>query len=158
MIRVLPGNDLVMGIEEACERSAIRSGSVSCCIGSLRKASFMFLVPFDSRMGAAYCDPVTVDGPVEILSVQGTVGEEEGGNLYVHLHGSFVDKEGHVHGGHLVRGQNPVLFTAEIMLCTWDGVRMLRLYDPEVDMKVLTPLEHEEAPGPKSHLSKKNTE
>jgi len=140
MIRVRPGNDLIMGIEEACERSAIRSGAISCCIGSLRKASFMFLVPFDNRMGAAYCDPVTIEGPVEILSTQGAIGEEEG-SLFVHLHGSFVDKDGRVHGGHLIKGQNPVLFTAEIMVCKWDGARMLRLYDPEVDMKVLTPLE-----------------
>jgi len=142
MIRVKPGNDLILGIEEACERSAVRSGAISCCIGSLREASFMFLVPFDNQMGSAYCDPVTIEGPVEILSAQGTIGEEEG-KLFVHLHGSFVDKEGRVHGGHLIKGQNPVLFTAEIMVCQWDGARMLRLYDPEVDMKVLTPLEEE---------------
>jgi hypothetical protein len=36
-----------------------------------------------------------------------------------------------------------VLFTVEIMVCQWDGARMLRLYDPEVGMKVLTPLEEE---------------
>ena len=142
MIRVKPGNDLILGIEEACERSAVRSGAISCCIGSLKEASFMFLVPFDNQMGSAYCDPVTIEGPVEILSAQGTIGEEEG-KLFVHLHGSFVDKEGRVHGGHLIKGQNPVLFTAEIMVCQWDGARMLRLYDPEVDMKVLTPLEEE---------------
>jgi len=147
MIRVQPGNDPIMAIEEACERSAIRSGSISCCVGSLRKASFMFLVPFDNRMGSAYCDPVTIEGPVEILSAQGTIGEEEG-SLYVHLHGSFVDKHGHVHGGHLIKGQNPVLYTAEIMICKSDGALMRRLYDPEVDMKVLMPLEEEQAEFP----------
>jgi len=157
MIRVKPGNDLIQGIEEACEILGIRSGVITCAIGSLQKASFMYLVPFGTRMGAGYCDPITVQGPVEILSAQGTIGEEEDRSLFVHLHGSFSDKDGHVHGGHLVKGRNPVLFTSEIMICEWDGIRMLRLYDPEADMKVLMPLGREQAQGAGSKPSRKTT-
>jgi len=157
MIRVRPGIDLIMGIEEVCEQSGLRSGSISCCVGSLGKASFMFLVPFDNPMGSAYCDPVTIEGPVEILSAQGTLGEEEDGSLFVHLHGSFVDRDGCVHGGHLIKGQNPVLFTAEIMVCGFEGVRMLRLHDPEIGMKVLTPVVKEKAKDLRPKRSRQNT-
>jgi predicted DNA-binding protein with PD1-like motif len=158
MIRVKPGNDLIQGIEEACDLLGIRSGVITCGIGSLQKASFMFLVPLDNRMGAGYCDPITVEGPMEILSAQGMIGEEETGDLFVHLHGSFSDKSGHVHGGHWVKGRNPVLFTAEVMICEVEGTRMLRLHDPEVDMKVLMPCADEKAQGVRSGLSMKGSE
>lgn len=100
MIRIRPGTDLIAGIEAACERSTIRSGSIPCCAGSLRKACFMFLVPHENRMGAASCGPATLQGPVKILSAQGTVGEEEDRAPLVHLHGCSSGRKGRVHGGH----------------------------------------------------------
>jgi predicted DNA-binding protein with PD1-like motif len=145
IIRVKPGNDIIRGIEEACTILGIKTGVITCCIGSLQSACFSYLVPRDSITGAGYCEPVTVQGPVEILSVQGMIGEEEGGDLFVHLHGSFCDRNGHTHGGHLLRERNIVMFTVDIMICEVHGVRMLRRYDPQVDIKVLMPFADEGA-------------
>ncbi|MBW1692153.1 MAG: DNA-binding protein [Deltaproteobacteria bacterium] len=99
-IRVLPGSDVIEGIEEACQNLGIKSGAIISCIGSLQRASVL-----------------VAEGPLELLSGQGTIGrEEEGEIITVHIHGVVSDKEGHLHGGHLVRGENPVLITCEVMV------------------------------------------
>lgn len=136
IIRVLPGFDLIEGIEEACQSLGIKSGAVTSCIGSLQRASLMIAVPLNNKIGAGYSDPRVLEGPLELLSGQGTIGLEEGGEIAIHLHGVVSDKEGHVHGGHLVKGENPVLITCEVMVTQAEGIRIVRVYDPEVDMNI----------------------
>ncbi|MBA7713648.1 hypothetical protein ES703_122654 [subsurface metagenome] len=58
------------------------------------------------------------------------------------MHGVLSDKDGNVHGGHLIKGKNPVLVTCEIMISHVEDVRMIRTYDPEIEMKVLVPSEN----------------
>ncbi len=139
MLRVLPGSDIIEGIEEVCRDLQINSGAITCCIGSLQKASFFIAVPLDNKIGVGYSEPKTVDGPLEFLAGQGMIGEEEDGGLFVHLHGLLSDKDGNVHGGHLIKKGNPVLTTCEIMISQVAGVRMMRTHDPQLDMKVLMP-------------------
>jgi predicted DNA-binding protein with PD1-like motif len=140
MIRILPGSDIIEGVEAACRELHIHTGAITCCIGSLQRASFLIAVPLENKMGAGYSEPRILDGPLEFLSGQGMVGKEEDGSLFIHLHGVLSDKNGKVCGGHLVKGENPVLITCEIMLAQVEGVRMMRIYDPQVDMKLLKPL------------------
>jgi hypothetical protein len=138
-IRVLPGSDIIESIEEACLSLGIQSGCISSCIGSLRKAAFFVLRPMDNKMGAGYSSPVTLNGPLEILSAQGTIGRDEKGNPSVHLHGAVSDQEGRVHGGHFLKGKNAVLVTCEIMINAIDETQWLRIHDPELDMDVFSP-------------------
>lgn len=100
----------------------------------------MVAIPMNNRAGAGYSEPKFLDGPLELLSGQGSIGQEEGGGLFVHLHGLLSDRDGRIYGGHLVRGENPVLITCEIMIGHAEGIQMLRTHDPEVDMKVLMPI------------------
>jgi predicted DNA-binding protein with PD1-like motif len=139
MIRVLPGSDLLEGIEQACKETGIRAGMVVSCIGSLQKASFLFVVPAQNKVGAQYGDPLILEGPLEFLGAQGTVGLEDSGNVFVHLHGLASDKNGTVHGGHLVKGECPVLITCEVGIAPVEGVRLVRRMDPEVGWRVLIP-------------------
>jgi predicted DNA-binding protein with PD1-like motif len=139
MIRVLPGSDIIEGIMKACQDLDIKSGAISSCIGSLQKASFLIAVPLKNKLGAGYSDPINLDGPLELLSAQGTIGQEEGKGLFVHMHGLLSDKHGKVHGGHLIKGENPVLITCEIMISEVEGVEMVRTYDPKVAMEVFIP-------------------
>jgi predicted DNA-binding protein with PD1-like motif len=139
MIRVLPGSDLLEGIEQACKETGIRAGMVVSCIGTLQKASFLFVVPAQSKVGAQYGDPLILEGPLEFLGAQGTVGLEESGDVFVHLHGLASDKNGTVHGGHLVKGECPVLITCEVGITPVEGVTLLRRMDPEVGWRVLIP-------------------
>jgi uncharacterized protein len=139
LIRVLPGSDLLEGIEQACKETGIRAGMVVSCIGSLQKASFLFVVPAQNKVGAQYGDPLILEGPLEFLGAQGTVGLEDSGNVFVHLHGLASDKNGTVHGGHLVKGECPVLITCEVGIAPVEGVRLVRRMDPEVGWRVLIP-------------------
>jgi len=134
MIRVVPGSDVIEGIEEACRKLGIKAGAIISCIGSLQRASVMIAVPLNNKIGAGYSKPIKLEGPLELLSGQGTIGQEEQGEIAVHMHGVVSDKEGHLQGGHLVRGENPVLITCEVMVARIGGIRIVRVYDPEVDM------------------------
>jgi len=142
MIRVLPGSDVIESIEEVCTKQGITSGAIISCIGSLQRASFMVAVPLDNKIGAGYSEPRKLEGPLELLSGQGTIGrQQERESIAVHLHGVVSDKEGHLHGGHFIRGHNPVLITCEVMLARMEGIRIVRVDDPEVNMQVFVPKE-----------------
>jgi len=136
MIRVVPGSDVIEGMEEACRKLGIKAGAIISCIGSLQRASVMIAVPLNNKVGAGYSEPITLEGPLELLSGQGTIGQDEQGEVAVHMHAVMSDKEGQLHGGHMVKGHNPVLITCEIMLAKIEGIKILRGYDPEADMQV----------------------
>lgn len=139
MVRIERGFDIIEGIENVCRQFDIKSGVITCCIGSLKTFSYCIVVPLENKFGAGYSDPKILDGPLEFLSGQGMIGKEESGEYFIHLHGLVSDKDGNVHGGHLIKGENPVLITCEIMISQITGVKMIRTYDPKVDMKVLMP-------------------
>lgn len=138
-VRLSPGTDLLTGIAEVCRDRGIRAASIASCIASLRRASFFVVVPMDNRTGGGYSEPVHLEAPLEIVSAQGSVGEEENGEVFVHLHAALSDSRGIVHGGHLIQGACPVLITSEIVLLPLQGVRLKRTQDPEVDMPILKP-------------------
>jgi predicted DNA-binding protein with PD1-like motif len=139
MIRIKPGSDIIEGIETVCRQFDIGAGVITCCIGSLQKFSYLIAAPLKNKIGAGYSDPKILDGPLEFLGGQGMIGKEENGETFVHLHGLVSDKDGKVHGGHLIKGKNPVLITCEIMISQIQGMKMIRTYDSKVDMKVLMP-------------------
>jgi len=136
LVRVLPGGDIIEGIEKACNDKKIRCGAITSCIGSLQKASLLVTVPLNNKIGAGYSEPRSIDGPLELISGQGTIGEDDGA-VFVHIHGLVSDKDGNVYGGHLIKGENLVLITAEIMISAVEGIQMRKVYNSEVDMKIL---------------------
>jgi predicted DNA-binding protein with PD1-like motif len=138
MIRLQPGVDLVEGITEACTAQGMKSGAITSCIGSLRRASFFTAVPLPNKMGAGYGDPTDIEGPLELVAAQGTIGLDVEGHLLIHMHGALGDGRGNLHGGHLIKGKCPVLITCEIMIAFLEGVRAEQRYDAETDMKLLT--------------------
>ncbi len=138
MIRLHPGADLVEGITEVCMTHGMKSGAITSCIGSLRRASFFTAVPLPNKMGAGYGDPTAIEGPLELVSAQGTIGLDVEGNLLIHVHGALGDGRGNLYGGHLIKGKCPVLITCEIMIAFLEGVRTEQRYDAETDMKLLT--------------------
>ena len=44
IIRILPGSDIIEGIEGVCHNLDIKSGAITCCIGSLQRASLLIAV------------------------------------------------------------------------------------------------------------------
>jgi predicted DNA-binding protein with PD1-like motif len=138
-IRLSPGTDLISGIASACRERGLRSACVVSCIASLRRASYFVVVPQENRVGGGYSEPLHVEVPVEVLSGQGSIGETENGEIFVHLHAALSDGQGRVLGGHLIQGRCPVLITSEIVILPLDGAGLKRSYDSEVDMPILKP-------------------
>ena len=138
MIRLQPGKDLIEGITEVCMAQEIKSGAVTSCIGSLRRASFFTVVPLPTKMGAGYSDPIEMEGPLELVSAQGTIGLDVEGNLLIHMHGVLGDGRGNLFGSHLIKGKCPILITGEVMIAVFKEIRAVQQYDPETEMKLLT--------------------
>lgn len=139
-VRLSPGTDLLEGIAEACRLRGIRAGCIASCIASLRRAAFLVVVPMDTPTGGGYSDPRRIEAPVELVCGQGTVGEEESGEVYVHLHAALSDAAGRLHGGHLIPGGCPVLITAEIVILPLEGARLVRRADARAGLPLLKPL------------------
>ncbi|MGB4611944.1 MAG: DUF296 domain-containing protein [Methanothermobacter thermautotrophicus] len=119
LIRLEPGMDLM---EEM--RAAFSEGVVVTGIGSLHRV----------RIRTADESELMVEGPLEILSLQGTISPDG-----VHIHIAVADSEGRVTGGHL-RGDSPVRTTAEIAVIPYQGV-LRRVMDRRTGYRELLVLE-----------------
>ncbi len=130
--RLLPGADLIGGLEQACDAHAIRFAAVVSCYGSLSAAGFKFL-----QLPAGAERPTLVghrvDERVEFMGGQGLVCEDPSGRRATHLHGSISDARGIVTGGHFVLGENPVYNNMDFVLQELLDVRLVRQHDPATD-------------------------
>jgi len=136
--RLLPGTDLLTGIEEVCKKNGVDYALVNC-FGSFSEAGYMYLVPkAGAKVGAGYGDVLKQDGPVEFLSGVGVICQKDGSHD-IHFHGTMCDKNGTVFGGHIVKGQNPTLTTVDVVIMEVEGVSMLRQYDAETDLTQFYP-------------------
>jgi predicted DNA-binding protein with PD1-like motif len=135
--RLLPGSDLIEGIEAICDKHNIAYAAITFSYGSLASAGFKFLqVPSPGER--AVLTPHNVDKRVEFLAGQGLVCDGEDGRA-IHLHGAVSDETGAVTGGHFERGQNPVYNNMDITLIELKGVRLTRRWDPDtktIEMEV----------------------
>jgi predicted DNA-binding protein with PD1-like motif len=137
LARLLPGTDLITGIEKICARQGIAQGAVISAIGTLSHATIVYVVNrIETPLGVKYVPPQKMEGPFELLGAQGFVGRNADDTLSVHLHGSLSGPDMAVYGGHFVKGGNPVLATAEIMLQALDGPDMARGYDEETGFEL----------------------
>jgi uncharacterized protein len=132
--RILPGTDLIGGIEKICQDNHLAYGTIVTAIGSLSRGEFVYALPDKSaKMGIKYSDPTTIEGPLELLACQGMIGLTAEGDLSVHLHGLMSDSNMKVYGCHFLKNGNPVLITVEILIHEHEGVRMVREQDSETD-------------------------
>ena len=130
--RILPGTDLVKGIDRICQDNQVTSGTIVAGIGSLVRAQFIYAVPDkDAPIGIKFSEPTQVEGPLEVLACQGTVGLTAEGGLGIHLHGLMSGPDMKVYGGHFLEGGNPVLATLEIRIHENQDVRIVREQDGE---------------------------
>ena len=138
--RLLPGTDLVSGIEELCKAHQLQYGYFASVIGSLQKATFVIAVP-DSKapLNFKYCDPIELAGPIELIAGQGVICQSEAGELLVHLHAQGATAEQRPFGGHFSAGGNPVLATVDLVIVEVAGAKMLRRFDPACGLVMLSP-------------------
>jgi len=139
--RILPGTDLIWGIEKICSENRIESGTFSV-IGSLEKATFVLpIIKEGTKKGVGYGDPLKASGPLEILSGKGFISkdEENENGLFVHFHAIFSDSDGKIYGGHFLPGGNPVLLTLDVVIMEFDEISLKREDDPEIGIRVINP-------------------
>ncbi len=115
--RILPGEDLVQCIKEICSEKDIRFAYIGTCLGSLKKARFVYaLADEDFYFKMKYSEPVVMEGPMEFLSAHGMLARDDERNYQCHMHAMFCDGDMKVYGGHLLDEGNIVLATIDMMI------------------------------------------
>ena len=133
LVRLAPGEDVFEGLRAVCERHGLRSGRIATMIGSLRAASLVCVTPDPVNPGrVVYLDPRSVDGPLELIAVQGVFGPDETGDVSIHLHAQVAGEDLRPFAGHLAdTGKNRILATAEIVLDVFESAELRRSFDEE---------------------------
>lgn len=140
MARILPNSDLVQSIKQIAEENNVSCGYVATCIGSLKKATFVYPLPKeDSYFKMAYSEPVYLEGPIEVLGAQGIFAKDEKGDFQIHLHGSLSDRTMKVYGGHILNEGNTVLATIDLVIQELEGMDLKRIYHKESGIYFFTP-------------------
>jgi uncharacterized protein len=114
-LRLCPGDDLRVAVEDALRQRNLQAAFVVQGIGSLDVAALRF---------AGAQAPTEIRGDLEILTLAGSVSLDG-----AHLHMSIADARGQVFGGHVARGCT-VRTTAELLLVSVPGYSFVRELDP----------------------------
>jgi predicted DNA-binding protein with PD1-like motif len=109
MARIPIGVDLHAAIVEVAARADIRKGLILSGIGALQRAVFRNLKVFPQEYPVEPKDRIylEVEGPLEILSLNGYIVPRRDGKTHVHAHFSASAVKGEsvvVYGGHLDTG------------------------------------------------------
>ena len=138
-LRLKPGTDVLLGLEEACKRAGISNGVILSGLGSLDGVRFCnpIYIP-EKKAKYGYGEPTYLDEVIELTGLSGIICHDDEGVTNLHVHVTLSDKDGKAYGGHLVEGTR-VLMTADIVLGEIEGVSMLREYDGDMDVYLLHP-------------------
>jgi predicted DNA-binding protein with PD1-like motif len=126
--RILPmmppeNEDLIGSIKKACNNNGIRAGAILTAVGSLKKLTVM--IPSASEL---FSPPHVMEGPQQVVSLEGVIFQKDNGETDVHIHGSFIGPDGMVHAGHLVEGECPVLRRLEAIIGEIADVRLIERF------------------------------
>ncbi len=139
VFRLTPGTDLMNGLKEMAETHGIKAAYIPVIIGGVNHATIEVATPSaESPVGVA-AKVIELTGPIAICGAQGMICEREDGTIEPHLHITFVDSNGHVHGGHLEAGTAPVTTTADVIMQEVTGVTFGRRFDPDVKTTLFFP-------------------
>ena len=137
-VRLKPGTDVLLGLQEACERNGINNGVILSAIGSLQDPHFCNPVELPTKAGYGYGETLHLTGPIELTSASGIICHDDEGNTNLHVHMTVTDRHGNAHGGHLVEGTK-VLLTVDVILAEIEGLVMGRKLDEELEVPLFAP-------------------
>jgi hypothetical protein len=130
--RIPPGIDLITGIKEICSEFNVKHGYISMIIGSLEYLTIIYAVPDETKkLNIRYSENTKINGPLELLNVQGLIGIDENSEQSIHAHILASDKYMRIFGGHLVEGGSKVAATAEIVIHEIKDTKYIRSFDEE---------------------------
>jgi predicted DNA-binding protein with PD1-like motif len=122
-IRLLPGQDIRPELDALAQRHQWAAACILSGVGSLSRA----LIRFANKP-----HPAMLDGPLEMISMSGTLSASGGS----HLHAAVADAEGRVWGGHVGVGCR-IFTTAEIVIGVLPGLQFHRTHDPSTGQREL---------------------
>ncbi len=122
-LRLNKGDDIRHSLEQFAKKNNISSGAILTCVGSIQTMAVRFAMKNTID---------TVAGPLEIVSVTGTIASSG-----VHIHIAAGDDKGRVRGGHLEYGTK-VMMTVEVMIMTCPEI----LFQRNIDQKTGFPFLH----------------
>ena len=137
-LRLKPGTDVLLGLQEACERNGINNGVILSAIGSLTGVQYCNPVELPTKAGYGYGEILHLTGPIELTNASGIICHDDEGNPNLHVHISLSDRHGNAHGGHLVEGTK-VLLTVDVILAEIEGLVMGRKFDEELEVPLFAP-------------------
>lgn len=138
-VRLRPGTDVLLGLEEACRRAGINNGVILSAIGSLDGVQFCNPVELpEKKAGYGYGETLHLTGPIELTSASGIICHDDQGVTNLHVHVSLSDRHGNAHGGHLVEGTK-VLLTVDVVIGEIGGLVMGRKFDEELEVPLFAP-------------------
>lgn len=138
-IRLKPGTDVLLGLQEACERSGIKNGVIVSALGSLARVSICNPTEMpEAKAGYGYGAPQILHEPWELLGASGVICHDPSGEINLHVHINISDPDGNAYGGHLTEGTT-VLITVDAVIAELDGVEMERKYDDSLGFPILNP-------------------
>lgn len=141
--RILPGEDVITGIEEICKKHDIKYGIITACFGSLEKIHFnYYFEPKDINKNPFGNErDLILEKPCVFIGAQGLICEELDGKIDVHLHGVVRDNNGKVYGSHIPKGGNIVQYTVEVAIEVISNMKLMRIYDEETKHLMTKPME-----------------
>lgn len=138
-LRLKPGTDVLLGLEEACRRSGISNGVILSAIGSLDGVKFCNPVELpEKKAGYGYGEILHLTGPIELTNASGIICHDDAGVTNLHVHITLSDRYGNAHGGHLVEGTK-VLLTVDVVMAEIEGLIMGRKFDDELEIPLFAP-------------------
>ncbi len=137
-VRLKPGTDVLLGLQEACERNGLNNGVILSAIGSLQDPHFCNPVELPTKAGYGYGEVLHLTGPIELTNASGIICHDDEGKTNLHVHMTLTDRHGNAHGGHLVEGTK-VLLTVDVILAEIEGLVMGRKFDEELEVPLFAP-------------------
>lgn len=122
-----PGEEVLNCIKLLCEAEQITAGIITG-LGAADK----FTVGIYDLKNHTF-EPKEIQADVEICGITGNITSKDE-KPYLHLHGSFADKNGNVYGGHV--SEIRISVTAEIFIRVLPG-KIGRKQDPETGIQLL---------------------
>lgn len=137
--RLRPGTDLMTGLKTLAEENKIKAAYIPVIIGGVDRALIEVATPSDRSPVGVVAKKIELTGPIAICGAQGMICENDEGDIEPHLHITFVDSNGHLHGAHLEAGSAPVTTTADIIMQEVLDVKFGRGYDDDVKTTLFLP-------------------
>ncbi len=135
--RLKKDTDLFTGLKEVCTHYGVRAAQFQC-LGSLKYATFLQVAKGDQEGLIKYSPKVQTKSEVEIISGVGFIGVNEQGELDLHFHGTVVDCEKRLDGGHFIEGENFTAITVEFIILPLKSVKLVRKNDEIFNVPVFS--------------------